>query len=135
MQSPLNPQTLQLCRTNNQMAPPATEGAIAVPVPGLDFSAITFPDDEYLLDYSNQQAQGKFTTLQAVYVDNANNGSPLIITVQGSTGQRLIIPANAQAYLPILAQNPFRLTFQSAGNVTVPVELLNFPVAPCVWVP
>jgi len=110
---------------SNQAAPP--DGPKAIPV-SLDFSALA----TYTLDYSNAQNLGKFSMLQAVYVDNSTNGSAVSITVTG-TGQVLTVPANSQAYLPILVGNPIFLTFTSNGNVSVTVFLLNFPVAPAIW--
>lgn len=110
----------------NQTAPP--DGPKALPV-NLDFSTLPL----YTLDYSNAQNLGKFSMLQSLYVDNSDNGSAVEITVMGGTGQRIIVPGNSQAYLPVLVANPINLQFVSQGNVLVPVFLLNFPVAPAVW--
>lgn len=104
------------------------EGPISIPVP-LDFTT----DTEYDLDYSNMQGRDKFSILQTVFIDNADMGQALTITMNG-TGQRIICPANSQGYFPVLSQNPVKLAFTTAVlGVAAKVYLCNFPVAPCVW--
>lgn len=125
MSTILNAEQLQQCPVQNQVVP--AKGPKAIPII-LDFSV----DTEFQLDYSNVQAQGRFELLQGLFVDNSNNGSALTITIEG-TAQRLIVPATSQAYLPVLCQNPVKLSFDSAGGVSVKAYLLNFPVAPAVW--
>lgn len=119
------------CSTDNQLTPSEGPKAIAIL---LDFATLIAAGENPVLelDYSNQQVQGRFSLMQSLYADNGDNGSPLVITFE-STQQRLIVPANSQAYLAVLSQNPLKIRFESAGNYVVPVHLLNFPVAPCVW--
>lgn len=122
----INQSTLQVCQVKNQTAP--AEGPRAVPI-SVDFSVAG--GSPYSLDYSNQQA-GKFSQLQALYIDNAGNGSAVSVTING-VGQVITCPANSQGYFPVLCMNPIKLEFASNGNVAVPIILLNFPVAPAVW--
>lgn len=95
----------------------------------LDFTA----NGTYDLDLTNDQAQGKVSMIQGLYVDNNANSDTLTITVQGSN-QKIIVKGNTQGYYPVLCPNPPKFTFVSSGNVNgVVVYLLNFPVQPATW--
>lgn len=127
----VNQNGLQQCATNNQLVP--AEGPKSIPV-SLDFAALIAAGlvPEFTLDYGNQQAQAQFSVFQSVYMDNAVNGSPLTMLIE-TTQQSITCPANSQGYFAVLCQNPLKLRFSSNGNVRVSVHLLNFPVAPAVW--
>lgn len=105
----------------------AKGGPKAVPLK-LDFSV----QDSYLIDLSTLNAFNTLEFVQTVFVDNADNSSPVII-YNGVSQQRLVIPANSQGYYPFLCPNPGRFTIATDGGVVVNVELCNFPVSPATW--
>jgi hypothetical protein len=76
---------------------------------------------------------GKFTGVQTMYVDNADNAADVIITMP-ETQQRIIAKANTQGYYPVLSvQGSAVFNFNCAANITVAAQLLNFMVAPATW--
>lgn len=88
----------------------------------------------YELDLSQIQSLGAMDCVQTMYVDNADNANELTLTM-GLTLQRIIIPANSQAYIPILQPNPPVLKIATTGAPVVNVQLLNFFVPPIVFYP
>jgi hypothetical protein len=117
--------TLRQFSVNGQMVPP--EGSRAVPLT-LDFTAQV----QYTLDLQNFIARNLISMVQAIFVDNSNNASPIEISMPNS-GQTLIVPPNAQAYLSVLAPNPASFVFLTMGGVIIDITLLNYPVTNCVW--
>lgn len=103
------------------------EGPKLIPLV-LDFTQ----NDTYTLDLSNLMQRGFISMIQTIYADNTDNGGELVILVNTSQ-QRIIVPAGAEAYLPILVPNPARMSFTSPGAPSITVQLLNFPIAPEVW--
>lgn len=87
---------------------------------------------QFRLDLSQVQSQGGMDSVQTLYIDNAANTGPLTI-VMGLTNQSVILPAGAQAYLPVLQGNPPVIQFTSTAAVAVNVQLLNFFLPPHVW--
>lgn len=77
---------------------------------------------------------GEFDFAQAVFVDNSLNAQQLLL-VSSITQQPLRIPKNACAYLPILAGNQSKYVASCTGGADAYLALLNFVVAPIVWVP
>jgi hypothetical protein len=96
----------------------------------------------YLVDFTIVQAanidlsqlfnNAGMSIVQAVFADNSANASPLYITIP-DTQQKLCWPAYSQGYLPCLQTTNFKFVAQSAGGVIVPIQFLNFNVAPMVW--
>lgn len=121
----INYEALRQFSVNGQMVPP--EGSRAVPLT-LDFTNVV----TYILDLQNFIARNLISMVQAVFVDNSNNASPLEITMQNS-GQTIIIPSGSQAYMSVLCPNPAYFNFSTQGGVIVNVTLLNYPVTNCVW--
>lgn len=121
----VNQQQLQTVLNQNQFVP--DEGPKAIPL-RLDFSAT----DTYTLDMQNFEALGNISMIQCIFVDNSDNGNPLVITT--NAGQRIIVKAGTQGYFPVLVSNPVKLTFFStAGGPIVPLFLLNMPIAGQSW--
>lgn len=121
----IDPQSIRQFSVNGQMVP--EEGSRAVPLT-LDFSVTGV----YSLDLYNFIARNLISMVQAIFVDNSLSAAPLLINMPNS-GQNIIVPPNAQAYLSVLAPNPAKFNFISSGGVVVPVTLLNYPVTNCVW--
>lgn len=121
----LNASNLQFS-TVKGLAVPA-EGPRAVPLT-LDFSAAA----QYTLNLQNTQARDYISMVQAVYLDNSANASPLTVTFPAS-GQSITIAPNRQGYFSVLCPNPAQLVFSSAGTVLCTAILLNFPVTDADW--
>lgn len=115
---------------NNGQMPVGQEGPRAIPL-NLDFTTAT-GNTSVLLDLKQAQAMAKVSYIQTIFVDNSGSPGITTINVQGLS-QAVIIPAGCQAYLPLLAINPPVLVCVNNSNVKVPIQLLNFPLPPCVW--
>lgn len=83
-------------------------------------------------DMVMEDAAETFDNVQAVWVDNADNASPLTITFLG-TGQRLKIPANAQGMFPVIAPAPLQFNVATAGNLTINLIFMNAPQPLLGW--
>lgn len=87
----------------------------------------------FQLDLSQVQSQGSIDSVQTLYIDNADNADALQI-IFGLTNQRVIWPAGAQGYLPVLQGNPPVMVFSIAsGTPVVKVQCMNFFVPPGIW--
>lgn len=94
----------------------------------LDFSTAI----QNIADLTNLVQRGLISDVQALYIDNSQNGNPISVLVN-ITNQTLTVPAGAQAYLPALTQQPtYTFTTGAVGDV-VRAFALNIPVLPCVW--
>lgn len=118
----------QAIQNGNRPAP--QEGPRAIPL-NLDFTTAT-GNTSILLDLKQAQAMAHVQYIQTVYVDNSGSSGPTNFNVQG-LNQNVTIPGGYQAYIPILAINPPVLVVSNNSNVRVPIQLLNFPLPPCVW--
>ena len=78
------------------------------------------------------QSQGYMSIVQAVFVDNSLNSDEVAIGVS-VIGQSLKVPANAQAYLPLLVPKNATITVASAGDANVGFVFVNVPLPACVW--
>jgi hypothetical protein len=122
----INSQQLQVVLTLNQMVP--DEGPKAIPL-SLDFSGGTDID----LDIETVQTQGRFSMIQALYVDMDGQANNVTVTVPGSN-QRIILKPNTQGYYTVMCPNPAKLHFTGVqGQAAVPIFLINFPVAGHSW--
>jgi hypothetical protein len=124
----LNINTRQLAALGVSGLLAAPEGPRAVPI-SLDFSQST----EYDIDLQGYMSQTFISMVQAIFIDNSDNGSPLQVNI-GNGGQVIQIAPNRQGYFMLLCPNPVVLIrFISQGGVPVQVQLLNFPVANHDW--
>lgn len=103
-------------------------GPKSVPIP-LDFST---GGPTFEIDLTNINQQGDFEAIQTIYLDNSANPFSASILCR-NTNQLVIIPAGAQAYMPLLQPNPPDIQITSQGTAKVGVQLLNFYLPPCVW--
>lgn len=108
-------------------ASPPKEGNRAIPV-NFDFTTAT----SYTFDFSQVIAQKKLSFVQTLYIDNSANAQPLTLVIQG-TNQTIIAPPASQGYYAALITGIAKVTIGTTGNVVVPIEFLNFVVAPVVW--
>lgn len=113
----------------NGFNPKEKPKALAV---NLDFTAAAVIP----IDLTIAEQEGRFRFVQAVYIDNSLNPSPLSLTV-GLTQQTVTMPPYSQGYLPILCPNPAKLVASlpivAAGNVATIIQFLNFPVPAAIW--
>jgi hypothetical protein len=113
-------------KVNNGIAP--KEGRLTVPF-NIDFTAIS----SYTVDLTAiQQMQQRISFVQSVFVDNSQSTVDLVLTLS-TTQQRIIVPANSQAYLPMLLSLQNSLLVQSSSGIVIPLQFMNFAIAPCVW--
>lgn len=115
---------------DNSRIPP--EGPRAVRIP-MDFSTV----GAYVVDLTSLtqgQPAPAMSYVQTVFIDNSNNANGLKI-VTDTLQQPVIIPAQSQAYLPVLQPNNPKLyvSTNAAADLTVTIYALNFPVSPAVW--
>lgn len=103
------------------------EGTKAIPF-NVDFATFA----TWQIDLTNQFRQGQFTTLQTVWIDNADNNSTLTLTCS-VTAQRIIAPARSQGFYALLQPTPPVFQLNSAGGIVVEVIFLNFYIPPQVW--
>lgn len=113
----------------NGFNPKEKPKALAV---SLDFTAAAVIP----IDLTIAEQEGRFRFVQAVYIDNSTNPSPLSLTV-GLTQQVVTMPAYSQGYLPLLCPNPAKLSASlpivGAGNNATIIQFLNFPVPLATW--
>lgn len=127
--SNLNPASLQVVPVFSQAM--SNVGPKAVPL------FLNFTDNVTTviqLDLSSFIDQGFMDFVQCAYIDASLVAAGIIMTIAGS-GQNVTIKPNTQGYYPVLAPNPFRVTFTASqpGIGVVPVYLTNMPIAGVVW--
>lgn len=103
------------------------EGPKCIPIQ-LDFSA----QNSYLLDFTLIQQRGFISELQAVFIDNSLNASPVMLTVNG-TNQVVQVGGGTQGIYPIFVPNPPKFTAFSNGGVNVGMQFLNVPITCVNW--
>lgn len=85
------------------------------------------------IDYAIMHNQNWAKSIQSLYVNNKGNTAEVILQFNG-TKQSITIPANAQAYLPILDANTPTITVSCTNAAaTVYIQALNFFVPPFMW--
>ena len=94
----------------------------------LDFSA----QQTYDLDLTLFVQQKKISMIQGVFIDAADTGVPVKVTVGNPSGQRIIAKQQTQGYYPLLAPNPPSFRFEAATGV-VNFYFYNAPISPVVW--
>jgi hypothetical protein len=104
------------------------EGRLCVPY-NIDFTA----QQTATIDLTNiQQMQQRISFVQTVYVDNSLNAQPVTLTM-ANTSQKLTVPANSQAYLPMALSLQNSIVVATTGGIVLPLQLFNFGIAPFVW--
>ncbi len=95
----------------------------------IDFSL----GSSFNLDLTQVQSQGAMDSVQTLFIDNSESANALTI-LTGVLIQEIIIPAGAQAYMPILQTNPPVMKFTIGGGTPlVDIHVLNFFVPPYMW--
>lgn len=113
--------------TSNMVLPP--EGPKCYPLQ-LDFRTV----NEQVADFTMAIQQQHISFVQSIFIDNSLNMNQLrVITDQ--LYQNIIVQPETQGYFAVLVSDSAKLTFQTvvAGNLVVPIFVLNVPVTPYVW--
>lgn len=76
--------------------------------------------------------------VQGIFIDNEANANPVTLKFVGgsSEGYRIKCPANAQMWMPVNSpgqSQAMEIECTATLGMSVPVQFVNFPVAPCVW--
>ena len=85
-------------------------------------------------DFTLEEQNGLIGSIQGIFIDNSANPANQFTITFPICGQKISIPKNSQAIMPIFEPTPLRFLAASAGLVLVPCQFLNMPVAPAVWV-
>jgi hypothetical protein len=106
---------------------PLCEGPRILPVLNVDFGVSNI----YSLDYSNQMKTGRLSMIQTLYIDNSQNDAPATVTL--TTGQRVTAKGRTQGFYSALAQEPFKVVFESDGGAKASFIFMNFAIQPAQW--
>lgn len=79
-------------------------------------------------NFEIEATTGRIGFVQSIWVNNASNTQPLIVT-NLVTGQEVVFDAGSSGADPIFATNPPVFRFASTGQVSVKIFLLNIPLA------
>jgi hypothetical protein len=108
------------------------EGPKDVPIP-FNFDPVTGQGATQQVNLQQLQQNNSISEVQSFFVDNSQNANQLTISVVG-TNQKIILPPNSQAYLPVLmGQIQFTVSTTLANNLIITIHCLNIPVVSCVW--
>jgi len=91
---------------------------------------------EVEIDLSPLVQNGNIDFVSGAYVDNSDNTLELVIDIAGSN-QRIIVPANSQMYVPLMAPNnpKFILSCSASPALIIQVFFYNIPLLPYLWGP
>lgn len=117
---------VQILPIQNQLIA-GKKGGLAVRL-FLDFSA----QPEFVVDLQQIQSTARFDLCQTIYVDNADGGSAVIITIP-SSGFRVVVKAGEQGFFQVICPNPIKIVFDCAGGNPVTVFLINTAIPGAIW--
>jgi hypothetical protein len=120
------------------MHSPYQSSNLAQPVAGsinidviLNFSA----NSSIILDLSREVLDDKISFVQSIFIDNADNSSPVTMTFEGSPdGYRVRCPAGAQGWFPVtMPVGAVRIFAQCSSPVEVNCIVTNYAMPYIVW--
>lgn len=94
----------------------------------IDFSA----GQQYKFDLTALQQNANISMIQTLFVDNSQSTVQLTM-VMDTTNQRIIIPPQAQAYVPCILTNKIGVTIQSTSGLVIQCQALNIAMNMSVW--
>lgn len=94
-----------------------------------DFSAAASYNDSL----GNEQQLGELDIVQSVFIDNADNASPLTITFKHNLLQRIVCPAGGQGFFQVLAPGRLSYTAACAGGKIASLIWSNMPRDTITW--
>lgn len=88
----------------------------------------------YELDFTTIDQQGIFGIIKAMFLDNTDNPSEIVVSVSG-TQQKFTIPAFSEGFFQIIAAQKSRVRLDSDGGATstITATFHNWFIAPQVW--
>ena len=122
----INQKQVQVVASQNQLIAGA-KGPLAVRL-YLDFAA----QSQYVFDAQNMQGTNQFDLCQTLYVDNADGGAAVNITIP-SSGQRITVKSGQQGYYNVICPNPIKIVFDCAGGSPVTAYLINVAIPGSTW--
>lgn len=87
----------------------------------------------FTVDLLILQQRRYFKSIQSVFIDNSGNAETVSVEAVGQTQHTLVVPANAQAVLPIFSPNPPVFIVSTSGTGIVKVFFVNVKLPACVW--
>lgn len=114
-------------RVRSGLVPLFEHGPKYLPI-DLDFTSLGL----IAVNLYNENTTGEIDYVQALYVDNADNGNALTI-IMNVTGQRLVIPPYAQGIYPALCSTPLEFVASTTPGVEVMIGCLNVPMPFTEW--
>lgn len=103
------------------------KGPLIVPI-ACDFRT----SQTFEVDFSQLIQTSDIDYISGVFIDNWDNPDPVTLVCTGSN-QRVICPANAQMWSPLLAPNPAFVTASNpATGIVVNMQFYNIPLLPMV---
>ena len=121
----VNANTTTILGSYNAMVP--KEGPKVVPV-----NAQLASNQSVIIDLTQLQQQGKISFIQGLMVDNSQSTAAITITSQ-AFNQNIVVPAGAQAILPVFVINPPVFIATSTGGKNIPLFFFNIPLPAQVW--
>lgn len=119
--------------TNGYVANPVFNALVPSEGPRIVTVAFDFTAAKaYFVDFQYLTQSGQMRCIASCFVDNSQNGSELLITVQG-TSQPLKVPANSQGTFPLYCLAIPRITLATAGSGLVTVLFSNSTQPLAVW--
>lgn len=100
----------------------------------LDLSA----DTSWLVDCTQISSNIDQFPVLGIFVDNSQNSNPLFITSGGPIFQPIVIPAAAQARLPVEGGQPEQFVVSTQNKISgaiITIQVLNYTPEPIVWYP
>lgn len=90
-------------------------------------------------DLAMEDEQGAINNIQTMFFDTSFSPSAFIVFFQ-ETGQRFVLPAKSQGYIPIACGS--NLKFQTclltpggnASGYAMTLQFFNVPIQPCTWI-
>lgn len=86
-------------------------------------------------DFQQEETNGVIDTIQSVFIDNANNAAPFILTVRGAVPpQRIYVQPFSQGYFPVTAPiGPLTVSANTTPGQTINTIFYNCPMPYFVW--
>jgi hypothetical protein len=74
------------------------------------------------------------SSVQSVFIDNSNNASSMLLTVNG-TNQKINMPPLSQGFMPVLLSGDtgVSVAVTTAGTVPIPIQFLNVQHDGLIW--
>lgn len=113
----------------NSKIPPEGPAALSY---AANFGAGSGQAASWLIDLTTTIASKQISYIQACWIDNSANASPVTIAVQGTPFQ-ITLAAHEQGFFPMLVPTVPRFNASSAGTAVVVFMFVNVPIPANTW--